>query len=105
MCPANLLGVICALRLAQTGAPCGVREIAPAVCCPGSPGRAATAPHKSRPWFGARLLREASQADCAIKKRPKLHVHRGRFFFTTTTTCAISTLRVKMFLVSSDCAH
>jgi len=35
---------------------------------------------------------------------PDLHTHRGRFFFTPTTTCAISTPRVKIFSVSSDSA-
>ncbi|HEV3483537.1 MAG TPA: hypothetical protein VGR97_14560 [Candidatus Acidoferrales bacterium] len=57
LCPANLLGVMCAIRLARTGASCGVRRLAAAVCRPGLPGRAATAPHKSRTWFGAQLLR------------------------------------------------
>ena len=40
LCPANTLGYLHAIRLAQTGASCGVRELAPAVCRLGLPGRA-----------------------------------------------------------------
>ena len=40
LCPANMLGYLHAIRLARAGAHCGVRELAPAVCRPGLPGRA-----------------------------------------------------------------
>ena len=41
---------------------------------------------------------------CACKNlsfSPNRHRHRRRFFFTPTGTCAVSTLCVKIFFVSS----
>ena len=38
-------------------------------------------------------------------KRPKSPVHRRRLFFTPTGTCANPPPGVKIFFVSSDCAH
>src|SRR6185437_11224536 len=38
------------------------------------------------------------------RKGPKHHTHRGRFFFTPTTTCAVSRPRVKILSVFLDCA-
>ncbi len=39
------------------------------------------------------------------QKRAITTLHLGRFFFTPTSTCADSTPRVNILLVSSDCAH
>jgi hypothetical protein len=41
----------------------------------------------------------------AYQNRALIAVHRRRFFFTPTGTCANPTPRVKIFLVSSDTAH
>ena len=41
----------------------------------------------------------------SAQNNARIHTHRGRFFFTPTTTCAIPPHGVKIFLVSSDSAH
>ncbi len=43
-------------------------------------------------------------ASTGAKIHPRIHTYRGRFFFTPTTTCAISRPCVNIFSVSSDCA-
>src|SRR5690348_4036971 len=49
-----------------------------------------------------RLLRPVSRVP---KSRPDGAFHRRRFFFTPTGTCARPPPGVKIFLVSSYCAH
>ncbi len=45
LCPAHVLGVMSAIHLARRGASYGVRELAPAVCRSGLPGRAPCTRH------------------------------------------------------------
>jgi hypothetical protein len=60
----------------------------------------------SSPCAGRRKNRDGSKnRRTPLRMTPRPPVHRRRFFLTPTGTCGNPTPRVKIFLVSSDCAH